>query len=95
MVHFVIEPGGDIDSFTAELLLHMMVLVGVLVNTQVKGELIRNAADPLKQLFKECPALGWIADFHMIEYRSESHTFAFSANALQQVLATRSLQTSA
>ncbi|MDP3920562.1 MAG: hypothetical protein Q8R76_07135 [Candidatus Omnitrophota bacterium] len=87
----------DIDPFTAELLLDMMVLVGALVHYGPKGEQIRTAADPVKELLELYPGLKPILNQRDIAYQeiNGKPSIAFAVQALQDKLADKAFAVSA
>jgi len=78
-------------------LLHLMILVGSLVNYGKTGEKIRKAPDPIAELLKEYPGLGIILNQNNLRFSHQNGrpTFTFAARALKARLAQRSIEIAA
>ncbi|HXV27415.1 MAG TPA: hypothetical protein VD913_00470 [bacterium] len=87
----------EMDPLTADLLIHLMAVTGVMVNYGGKGELIRRAADPVAELLKQYPGLNIILNQESLKFtqRNGSPVFLFATKALREKLSRKTLETAA
>jgi hypothetical protein len=89
--------GREVDPMTADLLVHLMVVVGTMIHYGSKGDLIRKAQDPVAELLKQYPGLSVILNHENLKFteRNGKPAFVFAVRALQEKLAEKAFAAAA